>query len=76
MEVCSEVEPPEVFFPDGVRVACHLHPPGRDGGIAVSPADVAARSHLPVLDPVVAPGWASGSPGLPPSASDADEAAL
>ncbi len=65
MDVCREVEPPEVLFPDGVRVACHLHPAGRDGGLAVSPADVAARSHLPVLDPVVAPALSSGLPGLP-----------
>ncbi|HET7168628.1 MAG TPA: ABC transporter ATP-binding protein [Candidatus Limnocylindrales bacterium] len=30
MPVCSEVVPPEVTF-DGVRVACHLYPPGSDG---------------------------------------------
>jgi peptide/nickel transport system ATP-binding protein len=42
MEVCREVEPPEVVFPDGVRVACHLHPAGRDGGEAVGPGDVAS----------------------------------
>jgi oligopeptide/dipeptide ABC transporter ATP-binding protein len=44
MDVCKEVIPPEVLFPDGVRVACHLHPPGRDGGELVTAADVAARS--------------------------------
>jgi oligopeptide/dipeptide ABC transporter ATP-binding protein len=27
MAVCSEVVPPEVRLPDGVRVACHLYPP-------------------------------------------------
>jgi len=43
MAVCKEVVPPEVLFPDGVRVACHLHPPGGDGGVLVSAADVAAR---------------------------------
>ena len=43
MAVCKEVVPPEVTFPDGVRVACHLHPPGREGGRLVSAADVAAR---------------------------------
>jgi len=43
MAVCKEIVPPEVLFPDGVRVACHLHPPGRDGGRLVSAADVAAR---------------------------------
>jgi oligopeptide/dipeptide ABC transporter ATP-binding protein len=43
MAVCKEVVPPEVLFPDGVRVACHLHPAGRDGGVLISSADVAAR---------------------------------
>ena len=28
MDVCREVVPPEVTFPDGVRVACHLYPDG------------------------------------------------
>ena len=31
LAVCTEVEPPEVRFDDGVRVACHLHPPGSPG---------------------------------------------
>ena len=43
MAVCAEVVPPEVLFPDGVRVACHLHPPGSGGGVLISAADVAAR---------------------------------
>jgi oligopeptide/dipeptide ABC transporter ATP-binding protein len=43
MEVCREVVPPEVLFPDGVRVACHLHPAGADGGVLISADDVAAR---------------------------------
>jgi oligopeptide/dipeptide ABC transporter ATP-binding protein len=43
MAICKEVVPPEVLFPDGVRVACHLHPSGRDGGVLISAADVAAR---------------------------------
>jgi peptide/nickel transport system ATP-binding protein len=34
-DVCREVMPPEVTLPDGVRVACHLWPPGSDG---VTPA--------------------------------------
>jgi len=50
MDVCREVVPPEVLFPDGVRVACHLHPPGRNGGVLVSADDVAAGRRLPVLD--------------------------
>jgi oligopeptide/dipeptide ABC transporter ATP-binding protein len=43
MAICKEVVPPEVLFPDGVRVACHLSPPGPDGGVLISAADVAAR---------------------------------
>ncbi len=31
MPVCTEVVPPEVRFDDGVRVACHLYPPGSTG---------------------------------------------
>ena len=34
-DMCREVAPPEVTLPDGVRVACHLWPPGSDG---VTPA--------------------------------------
>ncbi len=37
MDVCREVEPPEVVFPDGVRVACHLYPAGANSGVAVAP---------------------------------------
>jgi peptide/nickel transport system ATP-binding protein len=36
MPVCTEVVPPEVRFSDGVRVACHLYPPGGDA-LAVAP---------------------------------------
>ena len=32
MAVCSEQVPPEVTFDDGVRVACHLFPPGSADG--------------------------------------------
>ncbi|HEX2754144.1 MAG TPA: ABC transporter ATP-binding protein [Candidatus Limnocylindrales bacterium] len=45
MPVCSEVVPPEVTF-DGVRVACHLYPPGSDG----APAGMLARSSTPEAD--------------------------
>ncbi len=31
MPVCSVERPPEVTLDDGVRVACHLYPPGSDG---------------------------------------------
>jgi len=40
MPVCSEVVPPEVRYGDGVRVACHLFPPGKDGGVEVAPGRV------------------------------------
>jgi oligopeptide/dipeptide ABC transporter ATP-binding protein len=36
MDVCREVVPPEALFPDGVRVACHLHPPGSGGSVAIA----------------------------------------
>jgi oligopeptide/dipeptide ABC transporter ATP-binding protein len=41
MPVCSEVEPPEATFDDGVRVACHLFPPpgaAAAGSAAAAPA--------------------------------------
>lgn len=53
MPVCAEVVPPEALFPDGVRVACHLHPPGGEGSIPATPAVVAARGAGRAL-PVVA----------------------
>jgi oligopeptide/dipeptide ABC transporter ATP-binding protein len=43
MDVCRQVVPPEVAFPDGVRVACHLHPAGQNGGVLISAAEVVAR---------------------------------
>ncbi len=49
MDVCREVVPPEVLFPDGVRVACHLHPAGADGGVLISADDVVAR-RMPEID--------------------------
>jgi peptide/nickel transport system ATP-binding protein len=36
MPVCSEMVPPEVTFTDGVRVACHLFPPGSPGSVDVT----------------------------------------
>jgi peptide/nickel transport system ATP-binding protein len=36
MAVCSEEEPPETVF-GGVRVACHLYPPGSDGVPVTTP---------------------------------------
>jgi oligopeptide/dipeptide ABC transporter ATP-binding protein len=43
MAVCKEVVPPETVFPDGVRVACHLYPPGTDGAKLITTAEVLAR---------------------------------
>jgi len=37
MAVCSEVVPPEVTLPDGIRVACHLYPAGSDGVPVTTP---------------------------------------
>jgi oligopeptide/dipeptide ABC transporter ATP-binding protein len=42
MAVCSEVAPPEATF-DGVRVACHLYPPGSDGTAVTAPSGDAQR---------------------------------
>jgi oligopeptide/dipeptide ABC transporter ATP-binding protein len=43
MPICSEVVPPETVFADGVRVACHLYPPGTDGARLISVEEVLAR---------------------------------
>ncbi|MFP5343006.1 MAG: ABC transporter ATP-binding protein [Candidatus Limnocylindria bacterium] len=43
MPVCSETVPPEVRFDDGVRVACHLYPPGADGATEVVALDRVVR---------------------------------
>ncbi len=51
MDVCREVVPPEVLFPDGVRVACHHHPAGSGGGVLISAEDVAARRAPPPAVP-------------------------
>jgi oligopeptide/dipeptide ABC transporter ATP-binding protein len=68
MDVCRTVVPPEVAFPDGVRVACHLHPPGLNGGVLISSAEVAARRGIATprsaVPELVVPGAASvASPG-------------
>ena len=47
MAVCKDVVPPEVVFPDGVRVACHLHPAGTNGGIVATMESIAARTSGP-----------------------------
>ena len=40
MDVCREIVPEEVRYADGVRVACHLYPPGGDG----------TRRPIPILE--------------------------
>jgi oligopeptide/dipeptide ABC transporter ATP-binding protein len=59
MQVCTEVVPPEVSF-DGVRVACHLYPPGSDG----IPITVPAPAELGTPEAVAPP--AEPPPELPP----------
>jgi oligopeptide/dipeptide ABC transporter ATP-binding protein len=55
MDICREVVPPEVVYPDGVRVACHLHVAGRDGAVEVTSAEVVGRRpELPVIQSPVA----------------------
>jgi oligopeptide/dipeptide ABC transporter ATP-binding protein len=63
MDVCREVVPPEVLFPDGVRVACHLHPAGAGGGMLISAEDVASRRMPPVAAETPAVGASPGTPG-------------
>jgi peptide/nickel transport system ATP-binding protein len=67
MAVCKEVVPPEVIFGDGVRVACHLYPPGTDGSRLITAAEVVARG-----DRQVPPTPDGGVPGadLTRSATD------
>ena len=50
MAVCSEVVPPEVSF-DGVRVACHLYPPGSDGVAVTTPTADAIGATVPLVEP-------------------------
>jgi oligopeptide/dipeptide ABC transporter ATP-binding protein len=40
MDVCRTDVPPEVTFSDGVRVACHLYPPGSEGTPIAVPASI------------------------------------
>jgi peptide/nickel transport system ATP-binding protein len=62
MDVCREVEPPEIVFPDGVRVACHLYPAGVNGGVAVAPSQSAVAASEPAA-PLVA---STPVPSAPP----------
>jgi peptide/nickel transport system ATP-binding protein len=49
MAVCSEVVPPETTF-DGVRVACHLYPPGSDGEPVTVPTADAIGATVPLVE--------------------------
>ncbi len=44
MAVCTQEVPPEVRFDDGVRVACHLFPPGTPGSLAAGSPRVVATA--------------------------------
>ncbi len=57
MPVCAESVPPEVTFDDGVRVACHLYPPGGDGTPVLVPP-FAADAELPGAGPPAGDGGA------------------
>jgi oligopeptide/dipeptide ABC transporter ATP-binding protein len=71
MAICTDVEPPETVFADGVRVACHLYPPGTDGSQLITAAEVAARGDRPaprVTGPV--PATAGGAGESEPAVSE------
>ncbi len=55
MPACAEIAPPEVTFDDGVRVACHLYPPGGDGRQVLVPPP-AADAELPSAGPPAGDG--------------------
>jgi oligopeptide/dipeptide ABC transporter ATP-binding protein len=78
MDVCRTVVPPEVTFDDGVRVACHLYPPGSDGVPVTEPRPDAIGATEPVVgripgeaDEVATEGAADGPVlGAGPAAAD------
>jgi peptide/nickel transport system ATP-binding protein len=43
MDICVQEEPAEIVA-DGIRVACHLYPPGGDGSVVPVPIDGIVRS--------------------------------
>jgi peptide/nickel transport system ATP-binding protein len=57
MEVCHTVVPPEVTFAGGLRVACHLYPPGSDGRPVTEAPPNAIGATVPLVE---------GPPELPP----------
>ena len=52
MEVCRTEVPPEVTFSDGVRVACHLYPPGSDGVPVTVPPPNAIGATMSEVGPI------------------------
>jgi oligopeptide/dipeptide ABC transporter ATP-binding protein len=50
MEVCHSVVPPEVTFAGGLRVACHLYPPGSDGRPVTEPPANAIGATVPLVE--------------------------
>jgi oligopeptide/dipeptide ABC transporter ATP-binding protein len=44
---CATEVPPEVPFADGVRVACHLYPPGSPGALSEDASRLAIATSLP-----------------------------
>jgi peptide/nickel transport system ATP-binding protein len=65
MDVCRTEVPPDVTFSDGVRVACHLYPPGSDGTPVTAPPAVASASPIapPAPVPFPAPEPVAEAPG-------------
>jgi oligopeptide/dipeptide ABC transporter ATP-binding protein len=59
MEVCHTEVPPEVTFDDGVRVACHLYPPGSDGLPVTRPTADAIGPTMSEVGPI--PGETSAA---------------
>ncbi len=84
MAVCKEVVPPETVFPDGVRVACHLYPPGTDGARLITTEEVLARggtsnaarlTRPPTVQPGIVASLSSPSSASTAAASGLDAAA-
>ena len=65
MDVCRTEVPPDVTFSDGVRVACHLYPPGSGGTPVTAPPAVASASPIapPAPVPFPAPEPVAEAPG-------------
>jgi hypothetical protein len=64
MDVCHEIVPEEVRYADGVRVACHLYPPGGDGTRRPVPILEMTGADAPRVS--AAPGPGSGVAAAPP----------